>query len=341
MRRLKPVPLTTRPRVSVVIPCYNYGRFLPDAVTSALDQSGVDVDVLIVDDCSTDDSAAVALRLAAEDPRVDVLLHETNRGHIRTYNDGLQKVTGDYVVLLSADDVLTTDSLTRAVALMEAEPSVGLVYGPVSSFTDVIPEVGTERVTWSVWSGSAWLRRVCQRGRNIIVNPEVVMRTDLLHRLGGYDGDHPHAADMLLWMRAAASADIGRINGPVQAGYRLHGGNMHSTTYAGAVTDFEHVGRTFSAFFAEHPDRELSTCAGRHLAREALLVASRQHAESTDSTAVALFALAADGGLARRRAWRRYQRRQVHLPAFERRMILAVDNLRWRVRWQRWRRVGT
>ncbi|MGZ4476136.1 MAG: glycosyltransferase family 2 protein, partial [Nocardioides sp.] len=129
MTRRRPVPLRTRPRVSVVVPCYNYGRYLPDAVGSALDQSGLDVDVLIVDDCSTDDSAAVALRLADADPRVRLLRHETNRGHIQTYNDGLAAVTGDYVVLLSADDLLTPDSLTRAVALMEAHPRVGLVYG--------------------------------------------------------------------------------------------------------------------------------------------------------------------------------------------------------------------
>src|SRR5689334_2494944 len=83
MRTSRPRPLTTRPTVSVVIPCYNYGRYLPDAVASALDQTGVDVDVLVVDDASTDGSAEVALELAREDERVDVLLHEENRGHIR------------------------------------------------------------------------------------------------------------------------------------------------------------------------------------------------------------------------------------------------------------------
>ncbi len=101
MTRRRPVPLTTRPTVSVVIPCYNYGHYLPGAVASALDQEGVDVDVLVVDDASTDDSAAVARSLAESDPRVDVLVHEVNRGHIAAYNDGLAKARGDYVVLIS------------------------------------------------------------------------------------------------------------------------------------------------------------------------------------------------------------------------------------------------
>ena len=89
----------------------------------------MDVDVLIVDDASPDDSAAVAYRLADEDPRVSVLVHPTNMGHIATYNDGLARAKGDYVVLLSADDAITPGSLARSTALMEAHPSVGFVYG--------------------------------------------------------------------------------------------------------------------------------------------------------------------------------------------------------------------
>ena len=127
------------PRVSVVIPCYNYGRYLPDAVASALGQVGVDVDVLIVDDASPDGSAEVAGRLAAGDPRITVVRHEVNRGHIQTYNDGLDRTTGEFVVLLSADDLLAPGALSRATALMDCNPSVGFVYGLPQAFTDVPP----------------------------------------------------------------------------------------------------------------------------------------------------------------------------------------------------------
>ncbi len=109
----RPVPLTRRPRASVVVPCYNYGRFLPELISGLLDQPGIDVDVLIVDDASPDGSGEVAEALAADEPRVSVLRHATNRGHIQTYNDGLAAVTGDYVVLLSADDLLPPQALTR------------------------------------------------------------------------------------------------------------------------------------------------------------------------------------------------------------------------------------
>lgn len=274
MRLHRPVPLSTRPRVSVVVPCYNYGRFLPEAVSSALDQEGLDVDVLIVDDASTDDSADVALRLAQADPRVDVLLHETNRGHIQTYNDGLTKVTGDYVVLLSADDLLGRNALTRAVALMERFPRVGLVYGWAQSFSRLpTPEPYRTR-HWSTWPGREWLGLAARRGRCFLLSPEAVMRREAFAETGGYDARLPHSGDFDMWMRTAARWDVGRVN-ETQAFYREHDQNMHRTMYAGWLTDLQARRDTFRILRDERaPDlpgiAALHRRATRALAREAL-----------------------------------------------------------------------
>src|ERR1700738_5097729 len=107
--------------VSVVIPCYNYGHFLEEAVGSALTgQDGVDVRVLIIDDASPDDSAQQAHRIAAADPRVEVRVHETNKRHIATYNEGLLEwADGVYVALLSADDRLAPGAPGRAGAPLD------------------------------------------------------------------------------------------------------------------------------------------------------------------------------------------------------------------------------
>ena len=117
--------------VSVVIPCYKYGHFLEEAVSSVLDdQEGVDVRVLIIDDASPDDSADAAAKIAARDPRVEVLVHSTNKGNIATYNEGLLEwAQGDYTALVSADDRLTPGALRRARDLLDAHPEVGFVYG--------------------------------------------------------------------------------------------------------------------------------------------------------------------------------------------------------------------
>ena len=197
-----------------MVPCYRYGHFLPDAVASALDQEGVDVDVLIVDDASPDDSAAVAHALADRDPRVRVLVHEENAGHIRTYNDGLAEVDGDYVVLLSADDRLPRNALTRAVSLMEHHPSVGLVYGFPQSFTDEPPSQSERVRSWSVWPGHDWLAHLSRRGGNVIMSPEVVLRREAWTELGGYDPRLPHSADLAAWLHTSLRWDVGRVNGP-------------------------------------------------------------------------------------------------------------------------------
>lgn len=263
MRLHRSRPLTTRPTVSVVIPCYNYGRFLPTAVTSALDQDGIDLDLVVVDDASSDDSLDVARRLG-EHQQVRVLEHAENRGHIATYNHGLAHVKGEYVVLLSADDVLPRNALTRAVALMEHHPQVGLVYGFPENFTGVPPR-GPDRVrSWTTWSGLEWQDRICRTGRNPIMSPEVVLRRAAWDEIQEYDPRLPHAADMAVWLHTSLRWDIGRVNGPVQALYRVHGDNMHLTTYSGEKRDLAERRLAFDLLFQEgHP---LPADASRRLA---------------------------------------------------------------------------
>ena len=95
-------------KVDIIVPCYNYGRFLERCVRSVLDQSVRDLRVLIIDDASSDEFMSVAKKLAENDPRVSIIAHPQNRGHIATYNEGLLDwATSDYSLLLSADDVLT------------------------------------------------------------------------------------------------------------------------------------------------------------------------------------------------------------------------------------------
>ncbi|WP_244931726.1 glycosyltransferase family 2 protein [Nocardioides sp. W7] len=309
MRFRRPRPLRSTPTVSVVVPCYRYGRYLPAAVASALDQPGVEVEVIVVDDASPDDSAEVARALAAADPRVRVLVHEQNRGHIQTYNDGLALAEGEYVSLLSADDLLTPGSLTRAAALFEAHPGVGLVYGYARSFTGEVP-VAVPRVrSWSVYAGREWLDLTARRGRCLISSPEAVVRREVLAG-GGYDARLPHSADFALWLRAAAHWDVARVNGPIQAWYRVHDANMHLTTYAGWLTDLVERRRTFDLFFAEVADpstaRAQQPIAQRALCREAArrALAARRDDRPAEADAYRAFARSVCSTTERDLSWR-------------------------------------
>ncbi|GAA4710764.1 glycosyltransferase family 2 protein [Nocardioides conyzicola] len=344
MRLTRAVPLRTTPTVSVVVPCHNYGHFLPDAVSSALDQPGLDLEVVVVDDASTDDSADVARRLAARDDRVRVLVHRANRGHIATYNDGLAEARGDYVVLLSADDLLTPGSLTRSVALLERHPAVTLAYGAPVSFTGT-PPVPTTRVTgWSLWPGRTWLRRVCATARNPIVNPEAVLRRSVLDEVGGYDPRHPFAADLLLWMQAARRGDVGRVNGAHQALYRVHGQNMTTTDFAGVLTNQRTVHAAFEELFADGADDDLRRTARRAIATEAVREARMAQAAGDRATldGLADLALTAYPSITGTRGWRALHRHPSGpASALERRVLTSSHALRWSARSRRWRLVGT
>ena len=115
----------TPPRVSVIIPCYNHGRFVTDAVESVLRQTLADLEVIIIDDGSTDDSAAVIG--GVRNDRVRVLRTE-NRGVSAARNAGLDLAQGEFIAFLDADDAWEPAKLERQVALMDAEPEVALVF---------------------------------------------------------------------------------------------------------------------------------------------------------------------------------------------------------------------
>lgn len=268
--------------VSIIIPCYNYGHFLEDAVASVLDdQEGVDVRVLIIDDASHDDSAEVASKIAARDPRVEVTVHATNKGNIATFNEGLLEwADGDYCALLSADDRLTPGALARARDLLDAHPGVGLVYGRALWVEDGAP-LPTARMRvrgWSVWPGQWWLERRFRDAQNPITSPEILVRTSVQKRAGGFDARLPHAADLEMWMRLAANADVGFIRGVDQAFYRLHERNMRKAF--NALMDLRERRLVFEVVLGSYGERlsdekRLSDLVHRALGREALWAAGR------------------------------------------------------------------
>lgn len=218
--------------IDIVVPCYRYGRYLRDCVQSVLTQGVADVRVLIIDDESPDETPEVGAALAREDSRVTYLRHTTNRGHIGTYNEGIDWTRGDYMLLLSADDYLLPGALKRAMDLMDARPDVGLCFGDAVALQDD----GSTRAMRidvdargepSIVIGGVDFIRLCVRAgsNNIVPTPTAVVRTNLLKRLGGYRPDLPHSGDLELWLRLAAHASVGIVKAE-QAVYRRHAGNM-------------------------------------------------------------------------------------------------------------------
>ncbi|MFN0030063.1 MAG: glycosyltransferase family 2 protein [Acidimicrobiales bacterium] len=342
------------PVLDIVIPCYNYGQYLPACVRSALEQPGVEVRVLVIDDCSTDDSLAVARSLAAADPRVEVVHHAVNRGHIATYNEGLiDWSSGDYVVLLSADDLLAPGALQRACDVMEANPKVGLVYGwaPYFERNDDLPDPRLTRRGVRRWDGIDWIAGRCRDGHNVISSPEVVLRRSVQQQVGGYRPQFPHAGDLEMWLRVAAVSDVAYIEGVPQAYYRVHTSSMQRTIYNTNVIDLVQRRDVFDRFFDEHPHlpeaRALHARARLALAREALVGACRaiEHgdaagADELEDMASSLSPNASRTSPAVGLRWRRLlgstwcQRSRLYVPAAAMRRAKSI------YRRERWKRHG-
>jgi glycosyltransferase involved in cell wall biosynthesis len=123
------------PLVSFVIPCYNYGRYLAECFASIFKQEAcVDLEVIAIDDASTDNTREV-LR-SHQDPRLRVIIHERNLGHIHTVNEGLAAARGAFIARIDPDDRYRPWFLTSVLGKFREYPEVGLVYGDVALMDD-------------------------------------------------------------------------------------------------------------------------------------------------------------------------------------------------------------
>ena len=306
-------------RVDVVVPCYKYAHFLRECVTSVLTQQGVDVRVLIIDDCSPDHTPEVGQQLAVEDSRVEYRRHAVNRGHIATYNEGLMEwASGDCCLLLSADDFLLPGALERATRVMDANPTVSVCYGQVirsnrsHTASDTAASTGNSRII----PGREYIQAVCEAGENKIETPTAVVRTRIQHQVGGYDPALPHAGDMEMWLRVAAHGDVAVIDAH-QAVYRIHGNNMSDHYYAG-VGDIRQRRAVFDAFFNRCRDQidgwqQLRQHAMRATAMSAFWSASRCFDMGDSATSKALLGAAIEiwPPIRQTREWRRFAIRRV------------------------------
>jgi Glycosyl transferase family 2 len=337
------------PTVSVIVPCYNYGHFLEECVRSVLTQQGVDVELLIIDDRSTDDSAETAHRLAERDARIELRRHSRNVGLIATANEGIEWAQGEFVVLLSADDLLAPGSLRRAVTVMRKHPNVGLVYGRSELAREgrPVPEPSGRWRATKIWPGSDWIRLRCSAGRNCIFSPEAVVRTSIQRAVGFYDPVCHHTSDLNMWLRVAAVSDVAHIRGVAQAIYRHHADSMVHRDMQPTI-DMRERRAAFDAFFATSASKldeaeQLRELAARSLARVALWQASRAFERGSQTRVaddLAGFALDVYPKADRLREWRglRMRRRigagrsRIFPPFLATR---ALDRLRRRASWRR------
>ncbi len=210
-------------RVSVVITCHNYGRFLGAAIESARGQTGVDVEVIVVDDGSSDNTAAVAARY------LDVrYVHQSRQGVAEACNRGLALASGELVVFLDADDELTPRALETSVAILRARPECAFVYGHVQ-FIDKegapLAE-GTRRARrFQTCIEEDPYRYMLRLNTPLRSTGAILYRAEVVRSVGGFAREAGGAHDLDLNFRIARAYPI-CCNDRVVLRVRRHGGNM-------------------------------------------------------------------------------------------------------------------
>ena len=206
-------------KVSVVIPCYNQVRFLGEAIRSVLCQGYADLEIVVVDDGSTDGAAEVASGYAKVDPRIR-LIRQENRGLAAARNRGLANVGGDYVVFLDSDDRLVSGALEVGVRELEAHPG----YAFVSGLCRKITADGSVVSGWEQFrvrdDPYLELLRSCP-----IYVPAVMYRRRVFDAVGDFDTSYRAAEDYDLYYRILERFPV-HCHDTIVAEIRRHDANM-------------------------------------------------------------------------------------------------------------------
>lgn len=225
--------VTTQPRVSVAICCYQHGPFIAQAVESVLaQQSTGPIEIVVADDASTDESRAVLTRLAAEHTSLRLMLRDKNVGAAANFVDLYATCRGEYVALLDGDDYWTApDKLARQIAALDAHPDWSACFHRV----DHVDENGTPRGVQFPADVAAPLNFAELLRGNVIQTCSLVLRRSVLPQLpevflSFQVGDWP------LCMLLAERGELGFLP-EVMAAYRVHSGGTWTRR---TVADREH-----------------------------------------------------------------------------------------------------
>ncbi len=251
------------PSVDVVIPNYNYGQYLLECANSVLSQTGVLVRLLIIDNASTDNSAELARKLAANDRRVELLLRSENLGPHASFNQAIDWARSEFFLILCADDLLSSGALARSAQLLQHCPDVHLAFGVAQSISEherrpQKPAV-IHRGVWDIVEGRRFIECACRHAFNPVSGPTALVRTEIQKRVGYYRPELTHTDDLEMWLRIALWGHVASTR-DVQAYARVHKANQ-SAKVAGIMNWNREFEAAFRSFF-EQEGRAIADASG-------------------------------------------------------------------------------
>ncbi len=211
------------PKVSVVIPTYNYAQYIEEAVDSVLVQTHKDCEIIVVDDGSTDDTRVVVSQYA---PDVKYI-YQKNQGLSAARNTGIRNSKGEYIAVLDSDDLWLSCKLEKQIRLFEANSRLGLVYSDGLVFG--------EELAWDDLSFGGNMN--FYRGRifdklvlgNFIPCLSVVIKRSCFDKVGLFDISLDACADWDMWLRISSHYEVDYVD-ELLVKYRKHRGSLGTRT---------------------------------------------------------------------------------------------------------------
>jgi glycosyltransferase involved in cell wall biosynthesis len=209
-----------QPIVSVIVPCYNAEKFVVEAVRSVLSQTLRELEVIVIDDGSTDASAARVQEI--RDDRLH-LIRQPNSGVSAARNLGIREAEGPLIAFLDADDLFLPENLARKVEALSQRPDWDLVHSAEIRFDS---ESGRDLERTRGREGDMLIDLLELRPGVIHSPSSVVVRKTLLQRAGDFDTQLSTSADWEIWTRFARYTHFSYVDEPLVR-YRVHPGQMH------------------------------------------------------------------------------------------------------------------
>ena len=198
------------PLVSVCIPTYNRASMVGDAIRSALAQTYETIEVLVVDNASTDDTAAVVSSFT--DPRLTYIRNERNLGLFGNFNRCIELAQGKYIHILHSDDMVPPEFTETCVRFLEEHPEVAFTFtgAEVEARGTVLPLDYAKKT--EIYPPPEGFRRIL-RDRNVVICPSVVARRDVFQGYGGFSLEYPYASDLALWLKISRAHAVAFLHG--------------------------------------------------------------------------------------------------------------------------------
>jgi len=230
--------------IDVIIPTYNYGRFLDQCLSAVTGQTRGDFSVLVIDNASEDDTPVIMARWLKRDARVRYLRNDINLGHVESMKKAYRLTSADYVVVLPCDDLWQPTFLEQTAGALDAHPECSYAYTGWRNFFEV-PEGEApkpERAAWTPHSDSGIVDDMTYLTiQNWIPLSFGLFRRAACDALGGFSPEYlPHIGDLLLWMRLSALGKAYFIKEPLGK-LRHHGKNATYELMASGRSAFEHI----------------------------------------------------------------------------------------------------